>query len=90
MLSVVFDTTKEGSRSEKHISKWGGGNAEARARIGTLTRVALDQGGVTREMAEGWRDFYRNEMVRKPLNPSAAGRADLMQRAVELLSGGAP
>jgi hypothetical protein len=72
------------------IMKWGTGSAEARARIGTLSRAELDQGGVTREMAEAWRDFYRNEMVRNPANPSAAGRADLMQRAVEFLSGGAP
>jgi hypothetical protein len=65
--------------------RWGSGHAEARARIQTLTRSELEQAGVTRSMAEQWRDFYRNEMVRNPNNPSAAGRADLMQRAVELL-----
>lgn len=64
------------------------GNADARARIATLTRSELEQGGVTLAMARDWRDFYRREMRRNPDNPSANGRADLMQRAVELLSGG--
>jgi len=54
----------------------------------TLTRAELVRAGVTREMAEAWRDFYLHELVRNPLNPSAAGRAELMQRAVELLRGG--
>jgi hypothetical protein len=50
------------------------------------------QGGVTREVAEGWRDFYINEAARNPYNPAtgrgnpqAAPRADLMRRAVDLL-----
>jgi hypothetical protein len=72
------------------IMKWGTGSAEARARMATLSRAELEQGGVTREMAEAWRDFYRNEMVRNRANPSAPGRADLMQRAVELLGEGPP
>jgi hypothetical protein len=38
-------------------------------------------------MAEAWRDFYRNELALNPENPSAAGRAELMQRAAELLTG---
>jgi hypothetical protein len=41
--------------------------------------------GATETMAEAWRNFYRQELARHPRNPSAAGRAELMQRAVELL-----
>ena len=67
------------------VMRWGTGDEEARARIGTLTREELERAGLTQEMAEAWRDFYRNELARNPRNPSAAGRAELMQRAVELL-----
>jgi hypothetical protein len=38
-------------------------------------------------MAEKWRDFYQEEAARNPNNPSAAGRADLMQHAANLLDG---
>ncbi len=70
------------------VMRWGTGNDAARARIATLTRQELESAGVTREMAEAWREFYRTEALRVPTNPSALGRADLMQQAVELLSGG--
>ena len=59
---------------------------QAWARISTLTREELERVGLTREMAEAWRDFYRYESARNPRSPSAAGRAELMQRAVELLT----
>ncbi len=84
------DTPPGTTRNEfgTRIMKWGTGDAAARQRIGSLTREELERAGVTRELAEQWRDFYRAEMRRNQANPSAAGRADLMQRAVELLSGG--
>jgi len=50
----------------------------------SLTREELERAGVTQQIAEAWRDFYRAEVLR---NPSARGRADLMQRAADLLSG---
>jgi hypothetical protein len=65
--------------------QWGTGDDAARARMRTLTREALEEAGLTQEMAEAWRNFYRQELARNPRNPSAAGRAELMQRAVELL-----
>lgn len=65
--------------------KWGTGDEAARARIKSLTREELRQAGVTKRMAEQWRDFYLAEKARIPQNPSAAGRAELMQKAVELL-----
>ena len=71
----------------RDIMKWGTGDAEARARAATLTREELERAGVTRQIAEAWRDFYKEVVKQIPNNPSAAGRADLMQRALELLGG---
>ena len=65
--------------------QWGTEDDAARARIGTLTREELEQVGLTQEMAVAWREFYLRELARNPRYPSAAGRAELMQRAVELL-----
>lgn len=70
------------------IMRWGPGNDSARERRATLTQGKLERAGVTLAMAQEWRDFCLSEMRRVPNNPSAAGRADLMPRAVELLSGG--
>jgi hypothetical protein len=67
------------------VMRWGTGDAEALARIDSLTREELQQAGVTRDMALQWRDFYENELARNPNNPSAAGRAELMQAAARLL-----
>ncbi len=66
------------------VMKWGNGAAGARARMKTLTRAELKRAGVTRDMAEQWRDFYRGEVERTG-NPTAAGRVELMGRAAELL-----
>jgi len=73
----------------QQVMKWGRGDAEAIARASdpTLTKGYLDSKGVTLEMAEQWRDFYINEAHVRPNNPSAKGRAELMQKAVELLGG---
>ena len=69
------------------VMRWGTGDAAARARAESLTREELEQAGLTRQIAEAWRDFYSDEVLRNPRNPSARGRADLMQRAADLLSG---
>ena len=68
-----------------NVMRWGTGNAAARARIQTLTRGELVTKAVTTTMARAWRDFYISEVARNPKNPSARGRVELMQRAVELL-----
>jgi hypothetical protein len=75
------------SRAEfgQNIMRWGSGDAAARERMSTLTREELIEAGVTLEMAREWRELYLREKARNPNNPSAAGRADLMQRTVELL-----
>ena len=67
------------------LIRWGTGDAQARARIGTITRDELQNMRMTAELARQWRDFYRSEVQRVPSNPSARGRADLMQYVFELL-----
>ena len=75
-----------GNRAFGKAMDWGTGDQAARARMSTLTREELQRAGVTKEIAAQWRDFYREVARVTPANTSAAGRADLMQRAVELLS----
>lgn len=67
------------------VMRWGSGEAEALAQIPRLSRDYLVRNGVTREMAESWGRFYRNEILRNPKNLSAKGRAVLMEAAAELL-----
>jgi hypothetical protein len=75
------------------IMKWGkhsggtSGSDEARARIATLTQEELEKGGVTKQIAKAWRDFYNRQTEANPGNPSSPGRTDLMQKAYELLGG---
>jgi hypothetical protein len=72
----------------QNVMKWGTGDDAARARMQTLTREELERSGVTKEIAETWRDFYKGISDNpNSANPSAAGRADLMQKAVDQLSG---
>jgi RHS repeat-associated protein/uncharacterized repeat protein (TIGR02543 family) len=67
------------------LMRWGTGSEDARKQIPNLTREALEKGGVTRDMAKAWAEFYRNEVKRNPANPSALGRAELMEAAERLL-----
>ena len=69
---------------------WGSGSESARERMATITREQLQQIGMTRELAIAWRGFYDEVQRQNPLNPSAAGRRDLMQRVIELLTGDPP
>jgi len=50
--------------------QWGTGSETARARIATLTRQELRSAGVTREIADEWRNFYRFVAKRTPDNPN--------------------
>ena len=50
------------------VMRWGTGSAAARARVAMLTREELERAGVTRAMAEAWRDFYCNELALNPEN----------------------
>ena len=67
------------------IIRWGRGDAEARNRIKTITADELRTHGVTAAMAEAWLNFYRAVKAEHPANPSAAGRADLMEHIAKLL-----
>lgn len=69
----------------RDVIKWGTGDAAARARIGSLAADELRQAGVTRRMAESWRDYYLAVARDDPGNPSARGRAELMNAAAKLL-----
>lgn len=72
----------------EQVMKWGTGSEAARQRASTITLKELEDGGVTVELAQQWRDWYSNILAQNPKNPSAAGRVDLMNRAIELLQGG--
>jgi len=72
----------------QEVMQWGTGYDSAVARANTVTLEELQQAGVTREIAIAWRDFYMNEALRVPGNPSAGGRSLLMQRVVMLFGGG--
>jgi hypothetical protein len=66
---------------------WGRGSEEARSRIATLTLEQLQAISLTAEQALVWALAYDAVRTLMPTNPSAAGRADLMRRAAELLGG---
>ena len=71
-----------------NVMKWGSGYDTARARISTITKDWLVEKGVSVEIAQEWLKFYVNEALRNPNNPSAQGRAELMQHVVKLLTKG--
>jgi RHS repeat-associated protein len=78
--------------------KWGTGSDTARARMATVTLEEIKQLGLTRQLALEWAEFYRGiatESLAKykageiaKVNPSAAGRADLMEHIANMLSPG--
>lgn len=70
--------SKYGSLSEfGEAIGWGSHNtpAQGRALAREMTRERLNQTGVTREMLEQWRDFYRYFERYESRNPTAPGRA---------------
>ncbi len=69
----------------QNVMGWGRGSAEAVAQIGKLSADKLREAGVTVQMAQKWVDFYANEVARNANNPSAAGRAELMNHVVQIL-----
>lgn len=69
----------------QEIMKWGTGHAAAESQIGKLDIDELYSAGLTAEIAAHWRDFYKAVCVRTPNNPSARGRAKLMEHVRILL-----
>jgi RHS repeat-associated protein len=66
----------------QQVMRWGTGNAQALARAGTVTLQEMQSAGITRQMAQSWQQFYSYVAQMNPANPSAAGRAQLMQHVV--------
>ncbi len=71
------------------LMKWGTGNDAARRGKMGLSLSELLADGMTPEIAEAWRVFYSEVAARNPDNPSAEGRAELMERVLDLLTGDA-
>jgi hypothetical protein len=67
------------------VMRWGTGDAAADARINTLTLQELREASITAQIAEEWRLFYLAVIEENPKNPSARGRARLLERAKILL-----
>ena len=68
-----------------YVMKWGTGDEAAETRMDTLTAAELRAAGVTADIAEAWRLFYLEVVAETPTNPSARGRAKLMEYARSLL-----
>jgi hypothetical protein len=68
-----------------YVMKWGTGDAAAEHRIQTLTTAELRVAKITADIAEAWRLFYLEVVDEAPKNPSARGRAKLMECARSLL-----
>jgi hypothetical protein len=44
----------------------------------------MKEQGLTKEMAEQWRDFYANDFVRNPNNDAAPWRVELMNEILKM------
>jgi len=66
---------------------WGTGDDVALSRIENLRLSQLELIGLTVEQARNWSVAYRVVKELMPDNPSAYGRAELMEHAAKLLSG---
>ena len=67
---------------------WGTGPDGARKRLRTITREHLEKFLVDIDIAVAWKRCYRREYIRTNFrNAAALYRAELMDRAVELLGG---
>lgn len=67
-----------------NVMAWGTGNEAAIARMATLTAEQLREAGITAEMAQNWLSFYQEVIRETPTNPSARGRARLMEYTLSL------
>ena len=68
------------------VIQWGRRNDAARNRMMSITMEELRGSGMTSDLAVQWRDFYRNVARTTPNNPSATGRADLMDWIARMLA----
>ena len=71
----------------KGIIGWGAGPKDAEARFLNITQADVEtmkQEGLSLAMAQAWRNFYENETLRNPGNPTAPFRAQLMKKIASL------
>ena len=69
------------------IIGWGAGPKDAEARFLNITQADVEtmkQEGLSLAMAQAWQNFYENETLRNPGNPTAPFRAQLMKKIVSL------
>lgn len=69
------------------IIGWGTGPDGAEARLINITKTNVEKlksQDVTLEMIQTWQNFYENETLRNPGNPTAPFRAQLMKKIVSL------
>jgi hypothetical protein len=64
---------------------WGIGPKDAIARTASVTAEECRKMGMTREVAEYWREFYRSAVMHGRGMPSAPERIKLMDRILELV-----
>jgi len=67
------------------VMNCGSGDAAARTQIARLSCTNLLESEMINEIAAGWALKYRSAVLVNPKNPSARGRAELMEAAAKLL-----
>jgi RHS repeat-associated protein len=74
------------SQFGKEVVGWGRGAEEALNRLKNVTGAdvaKMQQQGLTRKMAQEWRNFYANEFARNANNATARNRVDLMEKVIK-------
>jgi RHS repeat-associated protein len=74
-------------RQFEKLMNWGkNGSKVPREAIEGLNKEVLQKAGLTEKLARQWAEFYSREAARVPTNPSAPGRAELMEAAAKMLA----
>ncbi len=74
------------SQFGKELVGWGKGPQGALDQLGNINASSvakMRQGGLTKDMATQWRDFYKNEFTRNANNTTAANRVQLMDKILD-------
>ncbi|WP_229804921.1 DUF4951 domain-containing protein, partial [Neogemmobacter tilapiae] len=76
------------SKMGKDLIGWGQGPNGALDRLIKITRESvaeMQSNGLTREIAEGWRNKYANEFARNANNLTAGERKRLLEKIISLM-----
>jgi RHS repeat-associated protein len=71
------------------LVRWGQGPEGAAARLRSLTPedvARMQADGLTREIAQQWRDFYANDLLRNASNVTAGPRIELLDAIIKLMN----